>query len=267
MLRVVIIVMLAGSLLACNQSGKKEAKREAAQQEYDYRNALQNYKIGLNYMSNNDFPEAVDALEQAIEGDPTNWRYRHALAMSYSLIGRIDDALTQLNKVIEINPDASESYNLKGSILVDQGRYDEATAAFRKVLQDKKYPEPQFAYFNLGKCMAKQGRTMEALAAYQRAAQIKPDFYRAFLAQAEIYREQKDYRKALFYFQKAEPGYSDNVEVLFEIGKSMFMLKDYDRAKAYLAQVTILFPPPNIDKPTQDMLRYIENQQRRGRRR
>lgn len=258
------VLLLAGALGACGPD-KKAAKKEMTEEEYDYRAALQNYKIGINHITNKEYIRAIDHLKKAVEMDENNWRYFHGLGMAYSLHGQLEEARTELKKALVINPNSSETHNLLGSVLVDLEQYEEAVGHFKQVIMDKSYPQPEFPYFNLGLCRLKQGRGEEAIAAFGRVVQLAPDFYRAYLAIGDIYRDRDQFRNALFYYQKAEPGYNDNVTVLFEIGRAMFKLKQYEQAKGYLAQVSILFPPPNIDKPTQDMLRYIEKYQREAR--
>ncbi len=262
-MRFVFCVLVIGCWMGC-QSNKKDAKVET-EQEYDYRTALQNYKIGVNYLNNQETVKAIEHLETAIQLDGNNYRYRHALGLAYSINGRLEDAIIELKKALEINPESSESSNVLGSIYTDLGRYDEAVAELKKAILDKNYSQPQFPYFNLGLCMQKQGRKDEAIAAYSRAIQLDPEFFRAFVALAEIYKSMGRFDKALFYYQQAEPGFNNDVNVLYEIGYAFFKLKQYAKAKTYLAQVSILFPPPAIDEPTQDMLRYIEKIQRETR--
>ncbi len=259
-MRLVFLSLLFVLLAGCTPARKPTTQE--MEKEYDYRNALQNYKIGINHISNDEIIEAIQRLESAVKLDESNFRYHHGLALAYSLNGQMEEALAHLNTVLEINPNHAESYNLLGSIYTDLGRYDEAMVALKKVIMDKSYAQPQFAYFNFGLCKRKQGRKEEAIAAFNRVTQIDPQFYRAFVALAELYKEVGDYPKALLHFQKAEPGFTDSPEILFEIGHALFKLRRFDEAKSYLAQVSILFPPPNIDKPTQDMLRYIEKYQR-----
>ncbi len=247
------------------QGPELRRKKGESEADYDYRAALQAYEIGINHIHAKEMPEAIVNLEKAVHMDDNNFRYRHGLAIAYSLNGQLDDAVVQLKESLRINPNFSESKNLLGSILSDLGQYDEAVDCFREVIQDKSFAQPQFAYFNLGKVKKLQGKADEAIAAFGLATQLDPKFYRGFIALGEIYKEQKNYDRMLFYYQKAEPNYQDNVDVLYNIGFAFYMLKQYDRAKPYLAQVSILFPPPQIDKPTQEMLESIENMMRERR--
>ena len=260
-----VVLLVSLSLIACNEKKPTQAELTKLEEEFDYRSALQNYKIGVNYLQSDQVLEAINHLVAAVDLDGGNFRYRHGLGLAYSLNGQLDEAIVQLKEAIVINELHSESYNLLGSIYIDLERYDEAAAALKLVIQDKSYGQPQFPYFNLGLCMVRQGRVDEAIAAFKVATQLDPEFHRAYRMLAEIYRGKQDYRRMLYYLQRAEKGFPNDTDVLFQIGLALYKLKQYDRAKDYLAQVSILFPPPAIDKPTQDMLRHIAKIQREAR--
>lgn len=252
-------------MAACGPDKKNpKMTEEEIQQEYDFRAALQSYKIGINHINNQEVGQGIQHLETAVRLDDGNFRYRHGLGLAYSLSGQFDEALEQLKIAVRINPQDTESYNLMGSIYTEQANYAEAEAAFRKVLQDKSYGQPQFAYFNLGLNYRKQERISEAIAAFERVVQLDPEFYRAHVALGDIYREREAWEKAYLHYKSAENGYMNDAKVLYQIGHTLFRLRRFDEAKTYLAQVSILFPPPEIDQPTQNMLRYIEKIQRRS---
>lgn len=252
-----ISLMLLTACLANKKPTQAEQAKEAA--DYDYRQALQNFQLGINYIHSKEIHEAISHLEQAVDADQSNFRYLHGLGLAYSLNGQMEEAEVKLKECLKINPSFSEANNVLGSIYCDLGRYDEAIVCLKQVIQDKTYSQPQFAYFNLGKLKRLQLKNEEAIAAFQLATQLDPKFYRANIALGEIYRERKDYRNMLNYYQRAEPNYPNDVNVLFQIGYALFKLKQYDRAKTYLAQVSILFPPADIDRNTQDMMVIIEN--------
>lgn len=249
-------------LVACGPE-KKTTKNDPTEVEYDYQGALQNYRIGINHLNQKETTQGIEKLELAVKMDPNNYRYHQGLGIGYAMNGQLADAEKELNAAVSINNKDTESYNWLASIFIDQQRYKEAQESLRKVITDSSYPTPHFAFFNLGRCMQAQDRSEEAIAAYTRAVSLKPEFYRAYISLARIYKDKKDFKKALYFFKKAEPGFQNEVEILFEIGHALFKLNEYEAAKTYLAQVSILFPPPPIDNPTQDMLRIIEQKQRK----
>ena len=87
---------------------------------------------------------------------------------------RIDEAIAQYQKALEINPDYMEAHNNLGNAFARLGRFEEAMAQYRKALEIK--PDYVEAHYNLGVTFARLGRIDEAIAQYRKALEIKPDY-------------------------------------------------------------------------------------------
>ena len=70
------------------------------------------------------------------------------------------------------NPDYAEAYSNLGNALRDQGKLDEAIAAYRQAIRIK--PDYAEAYSNLGVALYDQGKLDEAIAAYRQASGSNP---------------------------------------------------------------------------------------------
>ena len=248
-------MLLAVSLVFCGPSNKKP--KVETQTEYDYKEGLQNFQIGCNFLNENDALKAIIYLQKAVDIEPENYRYNHWLGVGLAMNGQFDAALVSLNKALEITPESTESYNYLATIYTEMGNYDKAEEYLKKVLEDKTYPQPDFAYFNLGILKQKEGKPIEAVAAFTQCVKLNEKFYRAHFTLGNLFEEDQNYKAALYYFNKAEPGYPDDYNISFKIGKMNFKLKRYPEAKRFLSQVTILFPPPEIDNETQQMMQAM----------
>ncbi len=80
-----------------------------------------------------------------------------------------------------------------------EGHYDEAVAAYQKLLQRR--PDPR-VYVNLGNCYVGLGKMEEAITYYLKAADIKP-LASAYYNLSQISRELLDYAKGNEYFKRA----------------------------------------------------------------
>ncbi|MCB1053806.1 MAG: tetratricopeptide repeat protein, partial [Acidobacteria bacterium] len=125
------------------------------------------------------------------------------------------------------------------------------------VIKDPAFNAPELAYYNLGLCYLRMEKEEQAVAAFEQAIALNKEFYRAYFAVGEIYSKDEQYDKALRYLQMAEKGYPNDVKVLYAIGKAFFQAQKFPEAQRYLTQVSILFPDPEIDRPTQKMLEII----------
>ena len=117
--------------------------------------------------------DAIAEQEQLIEGAPYNHETRTGLALLYLRAGRPDDAVTQLQAALRIEPEhAPAHYNL-GYALVLLGRSEEAIAAYERAIAIR--ADYAAARHNLGGLLQSQGRLPEAAEQFRLALESEPD--------------------------------------------------------------------------------------------
>ena len=95
------------------------------------------------------------------------------LGIAFHDQGRLDEAITELQKAVAISPeDAEPHYNL-GNAFLQQGRLDDATVHYQKALTIN--PEDADAHNNLGNAFLQLGRLNEAVAQFRMVLAINPD--------------------------------------------------------------------------------------------
>jgi tetratricopeptide (TPR) repeat protein len=129
----------------------------------------------------NQFPGAIELLQQAVEKDPRNGGAYSQLAKIYYSEGEIEKAHNAVSKALEINPAHPDYLYVAGKILEKEGKLDEALAAFEKTALVN--PHEADAYFEMGLIYEQRKDRARAIAAYKRAVQLAP--------------EDPDYRRAL----------------------------------------------------------------------
>jgi protein O-mannosyl-transferase len=125
--------------------------------------------------------------------------YNLGLALDHK--GRVDEAIAQYQKALEINADNAEVHNNLGMDLMEKGKADEAIAHFQEALQIK--PDFAEAHFNLGNTLREKGRMDEAITHYQKALQINPDYLAAHNNLGNLLRQTGRMDEAITHFQRA----------------------------------------------------------------
>lgn len=92
--------------------------------------------------------------------------------VAYRMEGKLQEALSDYNKAIEISEDRERSYNNRGIVYEMMGRHEEAIADYNAAIMS--YPEYVTAYINRGDCYAKLGRMQEALRDLTKAIELDP---------------------------------------------------------------------------------------------
>src|SRR5262249_4967050 len=116
-------------------------------------------------------------------------------------------AVRHYEEALRINPDLTASHAALASILLRQGKLDEAerhAEAARKL--DPREPQ---AWYNLGVVCALRGQGDEALKTFREAARIQPHLGRYAYAFAQALEEQGQSATALIWYRWSNARYSD----------------------------------------------------------
>jgi len=111
--------------------------------------------------------------QTTLRRNPDSWMAYSNLGLTYSRLGRVDEAIAQYQRALAINPDDEKAHSNLGGALLQQGRVDEAIAQLQKALAIA--PNVANFHYNLGNALLRQGRVDEAIAQFQKALAIAPN--------------------------------------------------------------------------------------------
>ena len=123
----------------------------------------------------------LSSAEDAVRAQPSETGLRLRLAEVYRVAERPDDALTQYDEVLKIEPKQSTALVGRGEVLAGEGEHAEAASTFRQVIGAAGGgefaavdPQLQTAYYGLGGVLLEQDKAKEATRALRRAVAIEP---------------------------------------------------------------------------------------------
>ncbi|MGH9708640.1 MAG: tetratricopeptide repeat protein, partial [Candidatus Acidiferrales bacterium] len=120
-------------------------------------------------MNQKDYQSAADNYEKYLEQDPGNAAAHFQLGYAYTALKRPDDARTQYEKAIELNPQMPEAYLNLGLTLMES---DPAAAVAPLEKAVELQPEEARPKFLLGYAFERTGKLPEAILQYQAAEKI-----------------------------------------------------------------------------------------------
>ena len=129
------------------------------------------------------FEDAIPLLEKGLLIAPQRSDLRSALGESYYKSDKIDKAIAEFKKLIEVEP-SPRSYSFLGLSYTYLGRFDEAKQSFLNGL--KLDPRNSFCLFHLGYIAKLQGDSASAEATFQKVLRSNPDFPDALLELANL---------------------------------------------------------------------------------
>lgn len=161
----------------------------------------------------------VAGEEKQLADNPGDASLRNALGVAYMRLGRVDEALQQMEAALRIDPElAMAHYNL-GVIAFGNQRVDEAIERFQRALASQSnYAE---AHNNLGLALESKGSAADAEAHYRTALGLRPSLVsahnnlgRVLLARGDVAGSVEEYRAVL----RIEP---ENPDAQYRLGRAL----------------------------------------------
>ena len=135
--------------------------------------------------------EAIEYLQSAIKLNPTNPATHQMLGVAYFRQNRYPDAIQALHQAIELNPKVSPDYPYHpyydlGMVYLKQGNFDDAISCFERAIELD--PNQIRAYYSLGNTYIRQGNIQKGAELIRKYQNLKP--YMNFVSQLEIALQQ-----------------------------------------------------------------------------
>ena len=179
------------------------------------------------------YEEALTSLEKVIELDPNNVDAWHFRGILLNLLSRHEQALASYQRVIELNPNYQRVWSVRGITLARLQRYEEALASFNKAFELK--PNEEFeasVWYELGLVQQNIGHYDEALASFNKAIAIDPGNKKVWISTAATLLITKSWDKALTSLDKVIELDPNNASALLLRGWVLKIFGRHDEALA-----------------------------------
>lgn len=220
---------------------------------------------GVAFFKMEDYYRAIADFYRAIEINPQFHLAIHNLAYSKYLLGNLDLALVEVDSAIGVNPDYSDSYNLKGLILNDLGKPEEARNSFIQAnrldekntdytynvahtFYDERNYEKALEWFlktsnlgentvlvlsKIGNCYDILGNHPKAVEYHTQCIELAPKDYGVYFNRGLAYLNLESFEEAKNDFQKAMDlnGEDVDVDIFYQMGNAYFNLGNLEKAK------------------------------------
>jgi protein O-mannosyl-transferase len=195
------------------------------------------FAIGLSFVwlserRNAAYESPLRIWADTVAKRPQNPRAYDNYAQALQLIGRREEAVVQLKKALELNPNSYASHGLLANVYIELSRFDEAIAHYRRALGLKS--DIAIFHNNLATSLARVNRIDEAMQHYAEAVRLNPKLPAAHSNFANLLYQVGRTNEAAAHYQTALELKPDDSAARYNLGLMMFQLDRNAEAVGHL---------------------------------
>ena len=141
------------------------------------------YYLGILYRERRMFKESNEAFERSNSIDARSFIFED-IAENYSEIGDYLNALSYIDRAIQMDPENTDLIAKRADILGESGDIDGAISGWSKYID--KNPDFYGGYYRRGFFEDNSDRTEEALADYEMAVMLNPTYFYGYLGKGDM---------------------------------------------------------------------------------
>jgi tetratricopeptide (TPR) repeat protein len=149
--------------------------------------ALELFRKAWKLQMQGDLELAADLYKQSIALRPTAEAHTF-LGWTYRFLGRLEDAIAECKRAIEVDPSLGNPYNDIGAYLIELGRPGEAIPWLEKATVSERYESYHYPWYNLGRAYVLEELYSRARECFRQALDIEPGYKPAAEALEKIRR-------------------------------------------------------------------------------
>ncbi|OPX69939.1 MAG: lipoprotein NlpI [Methanoregulaceae archaeon PtaB.Bin056] len=180
------------------------------------------YQQALDLYYQQKLDDALVTCERALLLNPKSSSSWVLKGLILDDLGRYQEALNAYDEAITLKPNSHIAYNNKGNTLKHMVRYDEALEAYDQSL--KINPSYTTAYYNKGNLLSLIGRYNDAIKSLDSALSYDPHYADAWYAKGLVYQKMTKHQDAIFCFEKAIAEKTEYKEAYYKKGVSLIEL-------------------------------------------
>ena len=206
---------------------------KTAVESADYQDALLSHAAG-------DFLKAVEFYQTMPANSPDYLEGQHYLGIALHHLGQHEQAISVLEKSIELSGDRADWLGDLGNVLAAQGKYDAAIKIFEKATA--KAPHDALTRINLGSVYERAQQDEQAEACYKAALAIDPACREAYRLLSTLYSRQGRAVEAVHAYCQSYVLSPLEQTTPFLLGKAYYVLGRLDEAAEVYARWKLAEP-------------------------
>lgn len=215
------------------------------------------YRLGEVHLRERNIPDALKELTRAVDLNPQNPDYHNALGLAYFFRGMKPEALKSFNRAISLDPSHSDARLNKSALHISERDWDKAIEESQAAVRNIFYRTPEMAYNNIGWAYYNKGDYERAVEHYKKAVQANYNFSLAHYNMGLAYEKADRLREAIESYRAAVTVSPAYIDAYFNLGMALAKSKDRDAAAKAFEKVIELAPASDKGQSAREYIKLI----------
>jgi spermidine synthase len=199
-----------------------------------------NEYLGRLYLKSGEIDEGISFFNKVLQINPDHTDTLNALGVALLNQGKVDEGIKCFDKVLLINPDDVSANNNLGLCLSQKGKFDEAIKHYNKAL--KTNPNDAETHNNFGYTLVSQGKLDEAIKHFSEAVRLNPVYVQALNNLGNAFLDQDKLDQALDQYTKVECINPQNLGTQLTLASIWSRKRRFDKAISYYSKALGINP-------------------------
>jgi tetratricopeptide (TPR) repeat protein len=197
-------------------------------------NKLAHNNLGIQLEGQGKLDEAIVQYRKALEIDPDYADAHLDLGNALLAQGKVTEAVKEYSEVRRINPNDKKASVALANAMSRQGKGDLAATEYSRILESD--PNNVDAHYNLGLELSKQGKFEEAASHYSKALEINPNYAKAHNNLGAVLAQMGRSDEAVPHYQEALRIKPDYPEAHYNLAMALAAQGKSDEAFNHLSE-------------------------------
>ncbi len=179
-------------------NGCVKEKPEVVPSSLSEEQAMSLLRSGIQLHDQGRYDEAIGVYKDLLAKDPANSMAMYEMAYTYYALGEMEKAVEMCDRGLKVTDNDGDLYELKGNILDDMGRSQEAVKCYRKALMTS--GRPYLVYYNMGYALVRMEKYEDAEDAFKHAAVLNPKHPTSQMMLAKLWASDRMQIQSIFAY-------------------------------------------------------------------
>lgn len=219
---------------------------------------LHHYQLARMHFEQGRVPESLEEIETSLRLDGSLPQVHHYRGYIYWNLEQWHDAAASFERALELQPYYTDARMFLATCLENLGRVDDALAQLDRAERDRTFGAREKVYVTRAMIYKRQGRLGDALADLRQAVELRPRYYRAHYEMALVLDGMDRLDEAIAAFDAAEPGYAENARFHLDKGRALFRHGLLPAAALQLRRAMEIAPGSESAAQARELLEVID---------